>query len=66
MVREGVVNKYVENGFCKGFKFEFTTWNVPWTVERFRVEIVIDHVECISVFWFLVLVLTVVRAKIVL
>ena len=35
MVREGVVNKYVENGFCKGFKFELTMWNVPWTVDLF-------------------------------
>ena len=32
MGREGVVNKYVENGCCKGFKFEFTMWDVPWTV----------------------------------
>lgn len=35
MGREGVVNKYVENGFSKRFKFELTMWNVPWTVELF-------------------------------
>jgi hypothetical protein len=35
MFREGVVNKYVESRFCRGFKFELTMWNVPWTVELF-------------------------------
>jgi hypothetical protein len=34
-VRDSVVNKYVESGFCRGFKFELTMWNVPWTVDLF-------------------------------